>query len=189
MAGPTVTRHTRAEWQLKLLPLMTFVFMLMTVAFLVLSLFETIGVQRQIRATPQLDLAPAFKSLNCNGTTNTVAEHQSCARWQLLALLEAHTIQRRYHQANVSLEVRAWIKYLGFLTGMIFGLVGAVFILGRLTEAASNLAAEGTFGKLSIQSVSPGLILAALGTILMMTTVLVNPPTTVDDAPVYLTTP
>jgi len=188
----TEVRHrsgTALNWQLKLLPVMTAVLVLMTVAFLVLSLLQTRSVQQQISAAPQLDLEPALKSLACKSAAVTVAEYQSCTRWQLLAVLEAHTLQRRYHQANVSLAVRAWIKYLGFLTGMILGLVGAVFILGRLTEAASNLQAEGVFGKLTIQSVSPGLILATLGTILMLTTIVVNPPTSIEDAPVYLTSP
>ena len=180
---------SRAAWQLKLLPIMIFVLILMTVAFLVLSVLETNSVQQEIRAAPQFDLGPALASLNCKATSNTVAEYQSCAHWRLLAVLEAQTIQQRYHQANTSLAVRAWIKFLGFLTGMVLSLVGAVFILGRLTEATSNLAAEGAFGKLTIQSVSPGLILAALGTILMVTTVLVNPPTSVNDGAVYLTAP
>jgi hypothetical protein len=57
-----------------------------------------------------------------------------------------------------------------------------------LTEASSHLAAEGTFGKFSIDSVSPGLILAVLGTVLMVTTVLINPPTGVTDGPVYVNT-
>jgi hypothetical protein len=37
--------------------------------------------------------------------------------------------------------------------------------------------------------VSPGLILAVLGTVLMIVTVFVNPPTDVSDAAVYLMKP
>jgi hypothetical protein len=180
---------SRGAWQLKLLPLMIAMLVLVTIAFLVLSFVEANTVRNEIRAAPRLELASAFAALNCNASPKTVGEHQDCARWQLLALLEAHTIQQRYHQANVALVLRGSIKYLGFLTGMILSIVGAVFILGRLTEAASQLAAEGTFGKLTIESVSPGLILSVLGTVLMIVTVFVNPPTDVSDAAVYLTRP
>lgn len=183
------TGMSRGAWQLKLLPLMTAMLVLVTLAFLILSFVEANVVRSEIRASPRLELAPALAQLNCNATTTTVSEHQDCARWQLLALLEAHTIQQRYHQANVALILRGSIKYLGFLTGMILSVIGAVFILGRLTEAASHLAAEGSFGKLSIETVSPGLILAVLGTVLMLVTVFVNPPTEVSDAAVYLVRP
>jgi hypothetical protein len=104
-------------------------------------------------------------------------------------MLEEHTINQRYHQANVALLVRATVKYFGFLTGMLMSLVGAVFVLGRLTEASSKLAAQGAFGKFTIATVSPGLILAVLGTVLMITTVLTNPPTDVNDGNVYLNPP
>src|SRR5438874_2586954 len=91
--------------------------------------------------------------------------------------------QRREAAARASWQ----LKLLPYMTGLlILAIIGAVFILGRLTEASSHLAAEGTFGKFSIDSVSPGLILVVLGTILMVTTVLINPPTGVTDAPVYV---
>src|SRR6266542_597638 len=176
----------RAAWQLKLLPLMAVLLSLASVAFLVVSLLQTNKVRAQIAAAPTLTLPPEVARLSCVGPSLTAGQQQGCVRWKVLVQLEAYTIARRYHQANAALIVRAWIKYLGFLTGMILAIVGAVFILGRLTEASSHLAAEGTFGKFSIDSVSPGLILAVLGTILMITTVLVNPPTGVTDAPIYV---
>jgi hypothetical protein len=72
---------------------------------------------------------------------------------------------------------------------MMIGIVGAVFILGRLAETRSELTAEGPAGKFSLSSMSPGLILVTLGTVLMITTVLVNPPTDVGDAAVYFRAP
>lgn len=176
----------RAAWQLKLLPLMAALLTLASVAFLAVSLLQTNRVRAQIAAAPALTLPPEVARLSCVGPSLTAGQQQACVRWKVVVQLEAYTIARRYHQANAALVVRAWIKYLGFLTGMILAIVGAVFILGRLTEASSRLAAEGTFGKFTIDTVSPGLILALLGTILMVTTVLVNPPTGVTDAPVYI---
>jgi hypothetical protein len=176
----------RASWQLKLLPVMTGLLILASIVFLVVSLIQTNRVRSQIADSPTLTLPPEVATLSCIGPALTAGQQQACVRWKVLVQLEAYTIARRYHQANAALIVRAWIKYLGFLTGMILAIIGAVFILGRLTEASSHLAAVGTFGKFSIDSVSPGLILAVLGTILMVTTVLINPPTGVTDAPVYV---
>jgi hypothetical protein len=176
----------RAAWQLRLLPLMTVLLTVASTAFLVVSLVQTNRVRAQIESAPSLELPPELAGLSCIGPGLTAGQQQGCVRWKVLVKLEAYTIARRYHQANSALIVRAWIKYLGFLTGMILAIVGAVFILGRLTEASSHLAAEGTFGKFSLDTVSPGLALALLGTVLMITTVLINPPTGVTDAPVYV---
>lgn len=186
-ASPADTEvAARAAWQLKLLPLMALLLTVVSAGFLVVSLFQTNRVRAQIEHAPQLELPSELGTLSCIGPGLTAGQQQDCVRWKVLVRLEAYTIARRYHQANAALIVRAWIKYLGFLTGMILAIVGAVFILGRLTEASSHLAAEGTFGKFSLDTVSPGLVLALLGTILMVTTVLINPPTGVTDAPTYV---
>ena len=180
---------SKAQWQRLLLPLMIATVIAASLAFLTLSLFDTWSVRRSIQSAPALDLSRDLASVNCRDTTTTAGERGFCLQWKIAVLLEQQTINRRYHQANVALLVRVSVKYLGFLTGMLMSLVGAVFVLGRLTEASSQLAAEGPFGKLTIATVSPGLILAALGTILMVTTVLVNPPTDVTDGNVYLRPP
>ena len=177
-----------AAWQRRLLPFMATVLVIASTAFLGFSLVQTNAMRARIENVPQtsveLILDPA-----CERETLTFAERQTCSEMKAAVLLEVYTIQRRYHQANAALMVRAWIKYLGFLTGMMIGIVGAVFILGRLAETRSELTAEGPAGKFSLSSMSPGLILVTLGTVLMITTVLVNPPTDVGDAAVYFRAP
>ena len=180
---------SKARWQRLLLPVMIGTIIVATVAFLALSLFDTWSVRQRITDAPQLDLRNELAGLRCADATMSPAERGTCLEWKVAVLLEDHTINRRYHQANVALLVRMSVKYLGFLTGMLMSLVGAAFVLGRLTEATSKLAAQGPFGKFTIATVSPGLILAVLGTVLMITTVLVNPPTAVDDGNVYLHPP
>ena len=65
-------------------------------------------------------------------------------------------------------------------------LLGSVFILGKTSETASNIeGATGTF-KVAVSSASPGRILAVLGTALLITTMVVQAPLTVNDRPVYL---
>ena len=176
----------RAAWQLKLLPMMALILTLASVAFLAVSLVQTNRVRAQIESAPALVLPQELDGLTCIGPGLTALQQQACVRWKVLVRLETYTIARRYHQANAALIVRAWIKYLGFLTGMLLAIVGAVFILGRLTEASAKVGAEGLFGKFTMDTVSPGLVLALLGTVLMITTVLINPPTGVTDAPVYV---
>lgn len=174
------------KWQHRTLPMMIGVLVAAMVAFLALSFWQGYAVRRDIENAPQLSIAPTLASINCPDTAAQDA-HARCLEWKVAALLEQHTINRRYHQANVALLVRVTVKYLGFLTGMLMSLVGAVFILGRLTESTSTISAEGAFGKYTFISASPGLILAFLGTVLMLTTVLTNPPTNVNDGNVYIT--
>lgn len=180
---------SKAQWQRLLLPMMIGTVIVAAAAFLTFSLIDAWSVRSSIQSVRELDLRRDLGAVNCSAATSTPAERGLCLEWKTAVLLEVYTINRRYHQANVALLVRASVKYLGFLTGMLMSLVGAVFVLGRLTEASSQLAAEGVFGKLTIATVSPGLILAVLGTILMLTTVLVNPPTDVTDGNVYLQVP
>ena len=180
--------EARARWQRHLLPLMIFTVIVALFAFLALSLYQAWVVRESINAAPQLDLRPILDSVNCSDSSKTSVRIQ-CPEWKVAALLEQHTISRRYHQANIAMLVRISVKYLGFLTGMLMSIVGAVFVLGRLTEASSRLATQGPFGKFTIATVSPGLILAVLGTVLMITTVMVNPPTEVNDVSVYLPPP
>src|SRR5262249_36069082 len=188
-AGNEASRHQRlskAQWQLKVLPIMIGVLIAAMVAFLVLTFVQGVAVSNAIQAAPRTDLAPVLSSMSCDAVGTDASLRAKCLQWKVAATLEQGTIDRRYHQANVALLVRVTVKYFGFLTGMLMSLVGAVFVLGRLTEATSKLAAEGPFGKFTLATVSPGLILALLGTVLMITTVLTNPPTDVVDGNVYL---
>ena len=174
------------RWQRRTLPIMIIVLVSAMLTFLALSFWQGYAVRRDIENAPQLSIAPTLASISCPDTAARDA-HAHCLEWKVAALLEQHTINRRYHQANVALLVRVTVKYLGFLTGMLMSLVGAVFILGRLSDPSSTVSAEAAGVKGTIVSASPGLILAFLGTVLMLTTVLTNPPTNVNDGTVYIT--
>ncbi len=99
--------------------------------------------------------------------------------------LEGFALQRRHHQANVLLMSRVWARYLGFVTGMILAFIGGVFILGKLETPVSELEAKSGEMGMSIKSASPGLILATLGVVLMMTTIVVHQEIQVSDAKVF----
>lgn len=189
MADQAPATLSRAQWQRALLPVMTGTVLLAMAAFLAFSLLDTWSVRRGIENAPRLDLRADLAGVDCAKATYSPHERGECLRWKVAVLLEEHTVNRRYHQANVALLVRVSVKYLGFLTGMLMSLVGAVFVLGQLRDPGSKLAVEGSGLKGALDTSSPGLILAFLGTLLMLATVFVNPPTDVSDGNVYLNAP
>ena len=182
-------------WQRRLLPLMVGLLVALTAFFIVASFVQLYYLQTRIEKAPRLDLGPAMTSLDeiaKDMQSGKIQDPRALnsrieqARWQTLSILEANVLQRRYHHAGVLLISRIWTRYLGFVTGTILAMVGAAFILGKLQEASSNLGAEGGLWKVSLTTASPGLVLAALGTILILATLATSMDLSVNDGPVYL---
>ncbi|CAN0513621.1 unnamed protein product, partial [Laminaria digitata] len=107
-------------------------------------------------------------------------------QWKTVATLEKHTLDQRYHQANVLLMSRIWTRYLAFVTGMILCMVGASFILGKLREDQTEISGKSDLGEGSLKTSSPGVLLATLGVILMLTSLLTHHEISVTDGPAYL---
>ncbi|MEM7481131.1 MAG: hypothetical protein AAF481_08140 [Acidobacteriota bacterium] len=105
---------------------------------------------------------------------------------EIAALLESDVVARRYRLASMQMMGQLWIRYLGFVTGMIMAIIGAVFVLGKLREEDTRVQAEASPFKMSIATASPGIILALVGAGLMMATVLTKQRSTVEDAAIYL---
>ena len=196
--GRRVAGSADRTWQRRLLPLMVGLLVTLTGFFIVASFLQLYYLQTRIEKAPLLDLGPAMASLDeitqdmQNGKVPDQRAFNSRleqARWKTLAILEANVLQRRYHHAGVLLISRIWTRYLGFVTGTILAMVGAAFILGKLQEASSNLGAEGGLWKVSLTTASPGLVLAALGTALMLATLVTSMDLYVNDGPVYLRDP
>ena len=91
----------------------------------------------------------------------------------------------RCHMGSTILMAHLWIRYLGFITGMIMAVLGAVFILGKLRESSAPRLGADSGLKLSLSSASPGVVVALLGCILMVTTVLTQQQTQVQKVPLY----
>jgi hypothetical protein len=168
----------RASWQQRLLPLMSVMLVGLTLFFLAATYIQLADLTARIFDAPRLDLKPALST----GLDDANFE----AHWKALVILEGNSLERRYHQANVLLMSRVWLRYLGFLTGMILSLVGSVFVLGKMREQATVGSAEGGGWKLAVNSTSPGLILAVLGTVLMVIALVTNPAVKVSDGRAYL---
>ncbi len=173
-------------WQNRLMPYMVGLVLTLTFFFFAATLFQLYELNSKIETAPELQYSELLKDFT---DASALMEKQ----WKSLVVLESHVLQQRYHQANILLMARVWVRYLGFVTGMILSLIGAVFILGKLREPSTELTLGGDDvekklpGILKIQLVtqSPGIVLVTLGTALMLITILVHHPIEVNDRPVY----
>jgi hypothetical protein len=173
-------------WQMRLLPLMSLLLVGLTAFFLVASVFQLYGLKTSILNSPRSSLEEQMQALRPDDK-DLPGEKLRKARLAMLVQLEANSLERRYHQANTLVLGRVWTIYLGFLTGMILALVGAAFILGKLREEASHVDLGGAAWRAAVQSSSPGLILAVLGTSLMIVTILARVDVSVNDRPLFIT--
>lgn len=104
------------------------------------------------------------------------------------SLLEIDARRIRYAHANSAIISRMWTRLLGFLAGASMCIVGCIFIIARLKEDTTKVESINEFAKFSIASSSPGIILAFIGTILLVITLTVRVETDLEDASLYLGT-
>lgn len=161
------------------MPLMIRTVVGLTVFFFVATLGQLVYLNSRIHDAPELDIS----NVALPESTDLDA-----SRLRAQILLESIAIARRYHQANVLLMSRVWARYLGFVTGMILALVGAVFILGKLQEAQTEVGASAANADFSLKTTSPGLVLAVLGVALMVTSIVTHHDIETRDTPIYFTT-
>lgn len=173
-----------SRWQRRLLPLMATMLVLLTSFFCVGITVETYRIQRHLEEGHEVDLQPALARLGADPPSD-ISTRIDLARFQATALLESSALQSRYHQASIAQLIRVSVIFLGFLTGMILALVGAAFILGKMREVPSNIEGQGTGLKFALSSGSPGLVLAVLGTVLMIATIWARVEINVTDAALY----
>ncbi len=161
------------NWQLSLLPFMSKTIIILAGFFFLASLAQLIYLHNVIQKGPRLDLREALNGLRID-EKSTGQEILGTVRLKALITLEANSFQNQYHQANILLMARLWTSYIGFVTGMILATVGAGFILGKLREPFTELETKFSGANMSLKSASPGLILAILGTCLMITTLVAH---------------
>ena len=162
-----------------MLPFMQLSLVTMGLFFFAASIWQLRDVEREIRHE-RFDLARELPTMR-----DAAAPLGLETRARLL--LESDVVGRRYHQANAIILARLWTRYSGFLTGMVLALVGSVFVLGRLQESPTRLTGEGGGWKASLDTSSPGLVLAFLGTALMAIALSVEFRVETRDVAVYLT--
>jgi hypothetical protein len=159
-----------AKWQHKLLPTIVKIIISLAVFFFVASLGQLIYLQQRVGKKPEID-------------KNWIKENTPNSQ---LYQLEYLSLQNRYHQGNTTLMSRIWLQYLGFMTGMILTIIGAIFILGKLREPETKVELSAMQVRLSLLSTSPGLVMVILGTVIMITTIIDHYSIDVRDANIYL---
>lgn len=172
-------------WRYRTLPMMQTLLYLVTAVFFISGLVELAYLQWSISQGAEVD-RQQLPSLVSNLSDSSEADLLEAARFEAAMIMESYVVERRYHQANALLMTMAWIRYLSFSTGMILAIVGASFILGRLREQGTDLAAESAGWRLSLSSSSPGLIMVVLGVVLMFTAITYQQNFEFADYPTYL---
>lgn len=157
------------DWQRYLRPLMSAMLVGLTVFFFVATLFQLVSLNARIEASPQLAPAQLLAMAACPPALPAPACLEE-RRLRMSAVLEANVVARRHHEAGVQVMAAIWSRYLGFATGMILSLVGAAFILGKLSDKGSNLELQnpGSALRATLATSSPGMVMVIAGVVLMV---------------------
>jgi len=183
--APRERGRSLLEWQIALLPLMAMLLVGLTLFFFVASFIQLRDLNARISNSPTVQLERTIERVN-SPVHQTSPQILRAAELQILAALDGYALDRRYHQANVLLMSRVWIRYLGFVTGMILALIGASFILGKLRGDESLAQVDAGVVSAAFRGTEPGLVLAVLGVALMMTTIVVHHQIGTEDAPTFM---
>lgn len=174
-----------ARWQRKLLPYMTRFLVVMAIGFFAFSLYDMYAMRAFIKNETSGSIRSRIEEIVRPSTSPQSSSSAFDVVQKSLLLLEADAMDKRYRQASALLMSRIWTRQLTFMTGMVLAFIGAVFILGKLSEAKSDVSLGAEHWKGAISSSSPGLILAFFGTALIATSLIVQPRIEVQDRSVY----
>lgn len=178
-------QNAKSNWQNKLMPWMIAMPTVLILLFVYLATrqMEKFNAVLDEETSSIMDEMAKDDSLDLSEIKNSM----DYVRWVTLVKMEERSLNRRYTQGGALLSARLFTKYLGFFTGMILTIVGAVFIIGKLQEKTTEIEGEvgnGMKGKLS--SSSPGIIFGVLGTLLMLSTIFQHSEISVSDQPLFL---
>jgi uncharacterized Tic20 family protein len=176
-----------ANWQTKLMPWMILMPTALVGVFIVLATMRVNEFEKYMYQGGESVIDRVLPNPNKTIIDSAIGEKMEYIKLYTYSKMEEHSINLRYNQAAVSIMSGIYTKYLGFFTGMILAIVGAVFIISKLKEDSSEL--DATLQekmKLRLVSSSPGIIFGVLGTALMMITVIKKTEVKVTDMPLYL---
>ena len=164
--GPQMDQEAPSEgWQRKVLPVMTRAIATMGFLFFVSSLIQVHLMGAELRMQPE---TKPWLATSLGGFSGDI--QAELMRWNSLVVLEHETLRARTQSVNAVILRQASLMHLGFLTGMVLCLIGAVFVLGRLQTPVSSLSGEAHNAKAALRTSSPGIVLAALGSALIVAT-------------------
>ncbi len=191
---PKVSKKTTSErraiekWQNRLLPWLIIMPTILILIFIYMATEQVKHFNKAIEIKPDSLLIGKILSSPADTQINaSLKNDKQYLQWVTLSYLEQESMYRRYNQGGLLLMSRIFVKYLGFFTGMILAIVGAVFIIGKLSEEYTGLSGSVTEqAKFNLISSSPGIIFGTLGTVLMLSTILEHSDITIEDTPLYL---
>lgn len=172
------------RWQRRLLPFMTGFIVVMAALFFIFSGLHLYQVSTFIETEHGRNIRDLVQAETAKPTANPLTSEDITQH--ALLLLEADTLDKRYHEASALLMSRIWSRQLAFITGMVMAFLGAVFILGKLSESTSQISGGAGDWKVAITSASPGIILSVLGTVLLISSLYVRASLDVNDGPAYV---
>ncbi|MDB5014347.1 MAG: hypothetical protein JWQ25_2549 [Daejeonella sp.] len=175
------------DWQKRLLPWMIIMPTLLISAFIYLATLQLNKFTAEINRPSVSELGKILASPKDSTISYSLKNNINYIKWITLAKMEEDAINKRYKQGSVLLMSRIYIKYLGFLTGMILAIVGSVFIISKIKEEGNDL--QGSFSEqlqFKILSSSPGIIFGLLCTCLMLSAILQHAEINIKDMPLYL---
>lgn len=162
------------SWQERMLPLMRRMLVVLVAFFLLASLGQITYMQLKITDEPEIG-REALEQFEDELAASTTQGEWNARQIAMLARLEIYHQDRKYHHSQTTWVGALWLKYMGFVTGMILAAVGATFVLGKLrgpdSEGATDVSVKIAMANAHIRSASPGLILAFLGAALMFATI------------------
>jgi hypothetical protein len=169
----------------RLQPVMIAIPVLLIGIFTVVSYLQVSDLNERITSSETMDLHTLWQK-QPEDSVLTGSDYMNLQRWRALTAMENMAMTKRYQQGGLLIITRIFTKYLGFLTGMIMAIAGAVFIIGRIKEDQSDLAIGTGDKTASLKSSSPGIIFGVLGTALMGMTIMQHTDIGIIDRPLYL---
>ena len=130
------------------------------------SSFDQLGeVQTKIYELP----LSAAQAVLDKGDKSKLPPSETLHAINVLAALEKDATAFRTHRLQAFNATRTWLRFMSLLFGAILVIIGASFILGKITTPESNTQMEaGDRLKVSMATTSPGLILILFGVVLIL---------------------
>jgi len=173
------------RWQRRLLPWIISVPTVLILVFILLSTLQMRRIEDFVYQNSGLSLKKELPPPSALG--DSINSNVAYVKLYSLASMEEISMNRRYNAAGASMMSGIYTRYLGFFTGMILAIVGAVFIISKFREDLSNVSLSlAEQMKFRAVSSSPGIIFGLLGTILMIVTIVKKTDFEVKDSPLYL---
>ena len=140
-----------------------------SIFFIILSFVNLQDIQKSIRDTQDLPNFHTARLISANSNfeitpINTIKYFEIQTR----AMLELDVMSLRHNQVSAALRTRTWMRFMSLMCGSILVVIGSVFILGNVSSKNASTG-EFIFGAIkgSLKTWSPGLLIIAIGAILV----------------------